>query len=103
MQTIMAQARKSDEATPHPVRQHSRNTALVCRAVPAGVRVQPARALASPSRATVSLFAAILLAIGFPLLGGPLLIYLIFKPRNPSHKQSSIRSDHAHPATPQDL
>jgi hypothetical protein len=35
----------------------------------------------------ISLCAAIFLAIGFPLLGGPLLIYLIFKPRHPLRNQ----------------
>jgi hypothetical protein len=41
----------------------------------------PGRWLRGPGK-LLSFVAAILLAIGFPLLGGPLLIYLIFKPRD---------------------
>jgi len=44
----------------------------------------PGRLHRGPGKA-VALFAAILLAIGFPLLGGPLLIYLIFRPRHQAH------------------
>jgi hypothetical protein len=44
----------------------------------------PGRWHSLPGR-VMSLLAAILLAISVPLLGGPLLIYLIFKPRHPSH------------------